>query len=145
MVHALEEIRRLIKPDGFLIDVHPISTPLIKVVHGNDVLFTESDTGYDSHEGFTDNALEQVVLRGLFVIEGEAEFEMIIYASSVAEMRDFWAKYGAYDNEPEDEAIVALKDAVYAKADEIMQNARGAEITYHERARITRLNPDASG
>lgn len=32
MVHALEEIRRLLKPDGYLIDSHPIrKVPLIKI------------------------------------------------------------------------------------------------------------------
>jgi SAM-dependent methyltransferase len=146
MVHALEEIRRLLKPGGFLIDIHPIrKAPLIKVVQGNDVLFIESDPGYDSDEGLmhADEALEEIVRRGLFRIEGRNEFEMVMYASSVAEMRDYWAKYGAFDDEPKDDAIVARKDEVYAKADEIMQNAQGAEITYHERARITRLKPDA--
>jgi len=142
MVHALEEIRRLIKPDGFLIDVHPIrKAPLIKVVQGNNVLFVESDPGYDSDEGLmhADEALEEVVRRGLFLIEGRHEFEMVVYASSVAEMRDYWAKYGAFDDEPKEDAIVTRQSEAYAKADEIMQNTMGAEITYHERARITRL------
>jgi hypothetical protein len=146
MVHALEEIRRLLKPDGFLVDIHPIrKAPLIQVYQGNELLFTESDPGYDSDEGLmhADDALEQVVRRGVFRIEGWNEFEMVVYASSVAEMRDFWAKQGDYDDGPKDEAIVARKDVVYAKADEIMQNAMSTEITYHERARITRLKPVA--
>jgi hypothetical protein len=144
MVHALEEIRRLLKPAGFLIEIHPIRTaPLIKVVQGNDVLFVESDPGYDYDESLmhADEALEEVVLRGLFRIEGENEFEVVTYALSVAELRDYWAQYGAFDDEPKDDAIVARQDAVYAKADEIMKNARGVEVSYHERAHITRLKP----
>jgi hypothetical protein len=144
MVHALEEIQRLLMPDGFLIDIHPIrKAPLIKVVQGNDVLFVESDPGYDYDEGLrhADEALEEVVRRGVFRTEGGNEFEVVTCASSVAEMREYWAKYGAFDDEPKDEAIVARQDVVYAKADEIMQNTPGAEITYHERARITRLSP----
>ena len=74
MVHALEEIKRLLKPDGFLIDIHPIrKAPLINVYHGSNLLFTESDPGYDSSEGLrhADDALEEVVRRRLFRIEGE--------------------------------------------------------------------------
>jgi hypothetical protein len=144
MVHALEEIRRLIKPDGFLIDIHPIrKAPLIKVVQGKDILFAESDPGYDYDEGLmhADEALEEVVRRYLFHIEGGNEFEVVTYASSAAEMRDYWAKYGAFDDEPKDEAIVARQDQVYAEADEIMRDALDAEISYHERARIARLKP----
>jgi hypothetical protein len=148
MVHALEEIRRLLKLGGFLIDIHPIrKAPLIKVVQGNDVLFLESDPGYDYDEGLmhADGALEQVVRRGIYGIEGGNEFEMVIYASSTAEMRDYWAKYGAFDAEPKDDAIVARQNEVYAKADEIMRNVPAAEIAYHERARIARLIPVAYG
>ena len=145
MVHALEEIRRLLKPDGCLIDIHPIrKAPLIKVRQGSDLLFAESDPGYDYDEGLrhADEALEEVVRRGLFLVEGKSEFEAVTYASTVAEMRDYWAKYGAFDDESKDEAITARQNEVYAQADEIMQNALGAVITYHERARITRLEPN---
>jgi hypothetical protein len=144
MVHALEEIRRLLKPAGFLIDIHPIrKAPLIKVVRGNVVLFLESDPGYDYDDDLVhaEEALDQVIRRGLFHIEGGNEFEVVTFASSVIEMRDYWAKYGAFDEEPKDDAIVRHQDELYAKADEIMQKAVGAEIVYHERARITRLSP----
>ena len=48
MVHALEEIQRLLKPDGCLIDIHPIrEAPLIRVYQGRNLLFAESDPGYD--------------------------------------------------------------------------------------------------
>ena len=148
MVHALEKIKRLLKPDGYLIDIHPVrAAPLIKVYQGKDLLFAESDPGYDYDEGLmrADEALEQVVRRGLFRIEGSSEFELITYASSVAEMRDYWAKYGAFDDEPKDETIVARQDEVYASADEIMLNALNAEISYHERARIVRMKPNVRG
>ena len=147
MVHALEEIRRLLKPDGYLIDIHPIrKAPLIKVYQGSNLLFTESDPGYDYDEGLrhADDALEEIVRRGLYLIEGMSEFEATLYASSVTEMREYWAKYGAFDNEPKDEAIVARQNEIYARADDLMHSNEGAEISYHERARITRLKPSVS-
>jgi hypothetical protein len=146
MVHALEKIQRLLRTDGCLIDIHPIrKAPLIKIHRGSDLLFAESDPGYDYDEDLrhADDALEEVIQRGLFLVEGRREFELVTYSSSAAELREYWAKYGAFDDSPKDEAVTAHQDDVYAKANEIMQNALGAEITYHERARITRLKPNA--
>ena len=148
MVHALEEIRRLLKPTGYLIDIHPIrKAARIQVYQGSALLFTESDPGYDSKETLrhADDALEEVVRRGLFGIEGGSEFELVTYASSVAESRDYWAKYDAFDDEPKDEAITALQNEVYARADEVLRNALGAELADYERAHITRLKPSVKG
>ena len=147
MVHALEEIRRLLKPDGCLIDIHPIrEAPFIRVYQKQNMLLEESDPGYDSDEGLrhTENALEEVVRRGLYLIEGKHEFEAVLYASTVSEMLEYWATYGAFDDEPKDEAIVARQNEIYAQADDLMDSNEGAEISYHERARITRLKPNAS-
>jgi len=144
MVHALEEIRRLVKADGCLIDIHPIpNAALFKIHRGSELLLAEPDPGYDTDESIprAEEALAEAVQRGLFLIERKDEFELVTYASTLAELRDYWAAYGAYDDTPKDEAVTAQEDAVYAKADEIMQNAPGAEITYHERARITRMEP----
>jgi hypothetical protein len=144
MVHALKEIKRLLKPDGFLVDIHPIrEEPLIQIYQRENLLFSESDPGYGYDESLqqADEALEEVVRRGLLLIEGKAEFELVTHASSVAEMQDYWAKYGAYDDEPKDDAIITRQNDMYARADEIMQNNSIAEITYHEKARITRLKP----
>jgi hypothetical protein len=146
MVHALEEIKRLLNPNGFLADIHPVrEEPLIQIYQRGKLLFSESDPGYDYDESLqhADEALEEVVQRGLFLIEGKAEFELVTYASSVTEMRDYWAKYGAYDEEPKDDAITTRQNDVYDRANEIMQSVPGEEITYHERACITRLKPVA--
>lgn len=146
MVHALEEIRRLLKPDGCLIDIHPIrEAPLIKVYQGGELLFAESDPGYDYDADIchAEDALDEVIQRGLFLIEGKSEFELVTYASSVAELREYWAKYGAYDDNPKDDEVSARQAEVYARADEIMRiDQVEAEIAYHEKARITRLKPN---
>ena len=147
MVHALEEIRRLLRHDGYPIDTHPIrKEPLIKVFRGENLLLAESDPGYDYDEGLrhADEAFDEIVRRGLFLVEGKSEFEAVTHASTVAEMRDYWAKYGAFDDEPKDDAVISRQNEVYARADEIMHKALGAEITYHERAHITRLKPISS-
>ena len=146
MVHALQEIQRMLKPDGCLIDIHPVlEAPLIKVYQGSRILFVEPDLGYDYEEDLrqAENALTQVLDRRLFVIERSSEFELITYASSVPELRDFWAKVGAYDDSPKDHAVEARLTELYDGVEEIRQAAgEKAEVAYHERARITRLNPN---
>ena len=145
MVHALEEIRRLLQLDGYLIDIHPILDGMIKILQQGDLLFTGTDPGYDTDESIkhADQALKEVIQRGLYLIEGTEEFEIITYASSAGELHDYWAKYEAYNREPKDNVIIARQNDMYAKANEIMKNAPLAEISYHELVRITRLKPTA--
>ena len=146
MVHALEEIQRLLKPNGCLIDIHPVrEAPLIKVYRGQRVQFVEPDPGYDYDESIqqAEDALTQSIQRGMFVIDGSDEFDLITYASSVVKLQEYFAKVGAYDDDPKDDAREAQRTAIYARVEEIMQAAGGeAEIAYHERAHITRLNPN---
>jgi hypothetical protein len=146
MVHALEEIRRLLQPGGCLIDVHPIEDGTIKILQQRALLFTSTDPGYDTDGSIkhADKALADVIQRGLYLIEGTEEFEVITYASSAGELQAYWAKYEAYHDEPTDDEIAARQNDMYAKADEIMKNAPLAEISYHERVRITRLKPNVS-
>jgi len=145
MVHALEEIQRLLKPDGCLIDIHPVrEARLIKVHQGGNVLFVEADPGYDYEEGLqqAEDALAQVVQRGLFVIERNSEFELPVYGSSVPELQEFFEERDAYEDSPMDEAVEARVTELYGRVEDIMQAAGGGtEVAYHERARITRLNP----
>jgi hypothetical protein len=144
MVHALEEIRRLLQPDGYLIDIHPIRDGMIKILQQGDLLFSSTDPGYDTDGSIkhADRAIEQVIQRGLYLVERTEEFEVITYASSAGELQDYWAKYEAYNQEPKDDVIVARQNDIYAKATEIMKNAPLAEISYHETVRITRLIPN---
>jgi hypothetical protein len=148
MVHALEEIRRLLKPDGSLIDIHPVlEAAIIKVYQGGKVLFAEPDPkhdyyGYGEDYRQADAALAQVVQSRLFVVERNGEFDFLTYGSSVAELRDFIAKAGAYGERPKDEAVAAPDAELYARVEKIMQEAgEGGEVATHERARIARLRP----
>jgi hypothetical protein len=148
MVHALEEIQRLLAMDGCLIDIHPVAeAPFIKVFQGGSAMFVESDPGYDYEQGLlqAEDAIAQVVQRGLFVIEGSSEFDLITYASSGRELQDYWEKYGAYIDDPKDAAVEARIVETFARVEEVMRRIeKGAEVATHERARITRLNPNAT-
>jgi hypothetical protein len=145
MVHALQEVQRLLKLDGRLIDIQPlIEAPLLKVNQGNSVIFVKPDPSYDYEEDLrqADAALKQVIQRGLFVIEVRAEFDFLTDGSSAQELLAFWGKASADDDISEDPAEQRIK-GVYARVEEIRQAAgQGAEVALHERARILRLKPN---
>ena len=146
MVHALEEIYRLLRPDGCLIAICPVSgVSLVEVYQGGRVLFAEPDpVPPEDHEVITqaEDALAQVVQRRLFVIEGSGEFNFLTYGSSVVELRDFKAKANAYDDSPKDEAVAVREAELYARVEGIMRAAgEGGEVVLHGKARIARLRP----
>jgi SAM-dependent methyltransferase len=144
MVHALEEIRRLLKPDGRLIDIHPVPEGYsIKALQGNKILFAERKRETCSEDVLhAEDALAESVERDLFTVDRRAEFDFLTYASSVHELRDYWEEINAFDDGPKDETIIAREEYLYAQVEEIMQKAgTGAEVAIHEKVRITRLRP----
>lgn len=144
MVHALEEIQRLLRPDGRLIDIHPVvEAPLIEVRHGDEVVLAEPDPSHDGQEMLhAEDALSKLIERGLFAMEASREFDFSVYGSSVAELRDFRARTGAYDTRPVDDAVAARAAELYARVEKIMRGSTARpEVAYHERGRMTRLSP----
>lgn len=145
MVHALEGIERLLRPDGSLIDIHPVlGAPLVEVHAGGGVAFAESSPSYDYEEDLRQAkaALARIVERGVFVTDRGHEFDFLTYGSSVAELRDFVAEAGAYDDRPEDDAVVARQAELYARIDEVMRaSGDRVEVAFHEKARMARLTP----
>jgi SAM-dependent methyltransferase len=144
MVHALEEIRRLLKPNGRLIDLHPFAEARSLEVHlDGRVAFAEPvpESGFDD-ELEADDALAQIVQRRLFVVERSSAFDSLICASSVAELQDYQVKMGAYDDRPREEAVAARRAELAARVEQIRQAAgKRAEVAYRERGRIARLRP----
>jgi hypothetical protein len=145
MVHALEEIKRILRRDACLIDIHPVrQAPIIEVRTTDEVLFAEPSASYDYDDDLqhAEDALVSAVERALFVLDGSHEFEFVTIASSVVELRDFFAVSGAYEEDPLDEAREARVQELYARVDEVMRAAgENARVAHRERARVARLNP----
>ena len=144
MVHALEEIRRLLKPGGILIDIHPVPEGyFIKALQGDRILFAERKRLTCSEEVLcAEDALAEVVERELFAVERRAEIDFLTYASSVRELRDYWEELNAFEVDPQDEAILAREEDLYAQVEKIVQaSGAGAEVAIHERVRIAMLRP----
>jgi SAM-dependent methyltransferase len=145
MVHALEEIYRLLKPEGTLIEIHPAvdAPPLVEVRSNGKPSFSEDDPVFDYEEDLrqAEAAVATVIDRGLLVLDERRRFELRTYAASVKELRDHWALVGAYDPEEPEETLLQRRDEMYARAHEVLERAPGAEIVYVEPATMSRLSP----
>jgi SAM-dependent methyltransferase len=144
MVHALEEIHRLLRPEGVLIDIHPArEAPLLEVhAHGRIVVTETYPRAHGDDLVHADEALAEIVRRGVFALEAVRAFEFMTYASSVAELRAFFEAAGAYDTNPIDNQVAARRDAMYGRVEEVRRRtSERAEIGFREPARISRVVP----
>ncbi len=144
MVHALEEIHRLLRPGGSLIEIHPaLEFPFLQVVSNAEPRSREDDPGFDYEDDLraAERAVATVVDRGRFVLEERRRFELRTHASSVQELRDHWAVTGAYDPEEKAEVLVRRRDEMYARANAALERSPGAELVYTEPAMMSRLVP----
>ncbi|MBT3315715.1 MAG: hypothetical protein HN390_13985 [Anaerolineae bacterium] len=95
MVHALQEIRDLLKPDGFLIDIRP-NGEMVEFIrpHGSEELFIghlqETDDYIEYRQA--EAAVQEVVADGIFRIKKADEFIFQIHADSFAELKSFLDK-----------------------------------------------------
>jgi hypothetical protein len=147
MVHALEEIHRLLKTAGTLIEIHPAvdAPPFVEVRSDGDLFFSEDDPVFEYEDlRHADAAVASVLDRGVFVLDDRRRFELRTYAASVKELRDHWAFVGAYDPEEPGETLVRRRDEMYARAHEALEGAPGSEIVYVEPATMSRLTPSRS-
>jgi hypothetical protein len=146
MVHALEEIHRLLRPVGTLIEIHRVHGAWVEVRSDIGTPFDEFDPGFDSDEEVsTENAVRTVLDGGLFALDADRDFEFLWYASSVRELRDHFAIVGGYDESPASPGITRLRDELYQRAQETMDRLGfDAQVVYREQARISRLIPSGS-
>lgn len=146
MVHALEEIHRLLKPAGTLIEIHPSleGPPLVEVWSKGGLSFAEEDPGFDYADDLrqAEAAVASVVDRGMFIFEDRRRFELRTHAGSVEELRDHWEVADAYNHEEKGETLLRRQDEMYSRASAVMEDAVGSsEVVYVEPATMSRLTP----
>jgi hypothetical protein len=147
MVHALEEVRRLLKTTGVLIDIHPVAEASPIEVHqgaridlAGNLSVQQWCTDYEQ----ADIALTETVQRGLFAVEREGLFDSLTHYGSAAEMRtDIKEDLDRFARDAQSVAEAAPDaEALAAQAEELMQAAAsGAELIIRDRVHISRLRP----
>ncbi len=115
MVHALDEIRRVLRPDGILIDIRPFadgwqvevaSAREVKVIGRLDHLPAQTNPDLASNE-----ALKDVERRGWFRREQEELFPFFYSWDTPSEMEKFIAEDWADSVELSDEVKMATRAA----------------------------------
>jgi len=93
MVHALDEIRRTLKPNGMLLDLRPVES--------NWSVEVSSSTGYQAAGRLTDlpvavaddeaafHAMREVESRKWYIKKEEEEFAFFYYWDTPSEMKEF--------------------------------------------------------
>ncbi len=94
MVHALETIQQLLKPNGILLDIHPTNEPAAMAVRLREQIIpagwiNESDD-YVEYE-WADEALQRMVDHQSFALDRVGAFEFIWHADSMDDLRAYLA------------------------------------------------------
>ena len=147
MVHALEEIHRLLKSNGVLIDIHPVSEPSRIELHQAgkvDLVGLLSVRQWCFEFEQADIALAEIIKRGMFTVQRNALFDLPTHYASAAELgTDLKESVEIFARDAQ-AAIEPLPhiQALTARAEELMRSAvSGAELIVHERTHISRLRP----
>ena len=147
MVHALEEIHRLLKPNGVLVDIHPVSEPSSIEIHQAgkvDLVGQLSVRQWCFEFEQADLALAEITQRGMFIMERKALFDLPTYYESTAELgADLKESVEIFARDAQ-AAIEPLPhiEALTERAEELMRAAGSdAELIVHERTHISRLRP----
>ena len=139
LVHALEQIHRLLAPGGILVDVHnTVDPPLFEVVRDGVALYCEPEPGFCEDVCLeAQKALDQAVERGLFALEDTRRIEFFVVADSVAELQAFQKEFYAYAGSAE---LTEDEQQLLARLEEAMETAGpGAQVATHEIGIVSRL------
>lgn len=135
MVHALDEIRRTLKPNGILIDLRPVEANWLVEVNsstGNQAAGRLNDMPMglaDDEAAF--KAMREVESRRWFIREKEEEFAFFYYWDTPSEMKTFM--------EEEWEDFEKIEDEVYQKTKSLWAQANAdARVRVRVKMLITR-------
>ena len=136
MVHALEQIHFLLKPDGVLIDIHPIGEPPpIEVRLGADIhtvgWVREADD-YCEYVAATE-ALKTAVSRHLYTWQKQGTFTYTVYTDTILDLCEYLAETWT-------DAII--DNDVIRRTQDLMQTPEAdKEVILREIITIARLHP----
>ena len=136
MVHALHTIAPLLKPGGFLIDIHPgTSHPeiFVRTKTGAQFAGAMDEKGDFVEYGQAQAALEQAVRDGTFALEHQGQFAFSIHADTLESLQDYLA---------ENWKDAILTPEVIRKTAALFEGPpAGEEIIVTEQIDIARLRP----
>ena len=137
MVHALETVHGLLKPDGRLIDIHPSDEPppfIVRSGERSEMAGWLEETDDFIEYGQAEGALDQAVSARLFTVEKQSAFIFNAHADTFAELSAYLAANWS-------DSVIPPDTAAHAEA--LQKTARGkTDILLREHVRISRLRPE---
>lgn len=131
MVDALRRAHWIVRPDGWVIDVHP-STPQASVEVGPDIVGHVTAVEAPARHRAAADALRQAIDARLFEVEDAFEFTFFTGGDSIDELRDYVSEN--WRDATIDPATVELARTALAKRP-------GETPRLRERVQITKLRP----
>ncbi len=144
MVHALQEIHRMLKPGGALIEIHPLpERPHLEAYSESQAIFSEPlQVSYLEGIHHAERALAQVVESGLFVAVKHTVIDFRHLAASTGELYDHWDSIEPYSDTPKEPAVAASEKIAFSRLESFLQTMGGwPEVAVRERARLSRYDP----
>ena len=134
MVHALQLTRRILHPNGLLINVHDLPTPHVIEVHSlvsaNKVGWLMDSEDFENERSAL-NALAQVVTDSYFILEDERDFSHNIYVDDLNELQEWLA---------ESWTTAVLPERILQHLEELIRDAgQPAKIVLRLQARMVKL------
>jgi hypothetical protein len=142
MVHALEEIHRMLIPSGRLVDIHPtLEVSRIEIHRDGRILFSQPyPRSFIKDYRNANRALSQVIRRGLFRRARKARFPFVISASSAMELFNYINEASSNEEPSPGDSEAAREKEFFLHVEELMQGMPpGAEAVSVERAQISLL------
>lgn len=133
MVHALEMASCLLKPGGYLIEIHPSSDPppiVVRQMEDERLVgwIQETDDFIEYHQA--NQALQEALRQGWFALDEQGEFTFTTHASSLPELLEFLAA--------EWKDAVIPPEAISAIEVKYQDGSQEQEIIIYERILIAR-------
>ena len=133
MVHALERIHDLLKPDGILLDIHPTNEPAALAVRLREQLipagWINESNDYVEYE-WADEAVQRVLDDKRFALERMGTFEFVWHADSMTDLRAYLV---------EEWQDASIDDVTAMRIEELLKlPVHDKEILVNEAIRIAR-------
>jgi hypothetical protein len=139
MVHALLQVRRILRPGGWLINIHDLPAPHVIEVHLSDTIrkvgwLMARDDFEAERSAF--NALAQVVSEGHFDLDDEREFSFRLHVDGLDELQGWLSTTW--------ESALLTEGTTQRIEKLISTSGQPAEIVIVEPARMTKLRASSA-
>ena len=128
VVDALLKVHRALRPDGLVLDCHPVPEPvLLEVRQGSKTAqmdLLEYTPEFSQAIANADQAYSTLCSEGIFVEQQALQYEVLVHFDSFDDWLKFWADEAVYFVPPRDEFSEKMQHLLAARAAELLFHCR---------------------